>query len=69
MADKVLNDPSVSRRHAKLALSDDALTIEDLKSAYGTKVNGQALEPFQPTIVSPGDTVVIGAVTLEVKRG
>jgi hypothetical protein len=69
MADKVLNDPSVSRRHAKLALSNGSLTIEDLKSAYGTKVNGQALEPFAPTIVNPGDSVVIGAVTLEVKRG
>jgi hypothetical protein len=69
MADKVLNDPSVSRRHAKLALSNGSLTIEDLKSAYGTKVNGQALEPFAPAIVNSGDSVVIGAVALEVKRG
>lgn len=69
MADKVLGDPSISRRHVKLAQSGDSLTIEDLKSAYGTKVNGQALEPFQPTLFGPGDTVVIGAVTLEVKRG
>lgn len=69
MADKVLNDPSVSRRHAKLALHDGALTIEDLKSAYGTKVNGQALEPFAPTIVNAGDTIAIGGVTLEVSRG
>lgn len=68
MADKVLNDPSISRRHAKLSLSGDTLTIEDLKSAYGTKVNGQALEPFQPTLVNDGDSVVIGAVTLEVKH-
>ena len=69
MADKVLNDPSVSRRHAKLSLHEGSLTVEDLKSAYGTKVNGQALEPFAPTIVNAGDTVVIGAVTFEVSRG
>lgn len=69
LADKVLNDPSVSRRHAKLSLHEGSLTVEDLKSAYGTKVNGQALEPFAPTIVSAGDAVVIGAVTLEVSRG
>jgi hypothetical protein len=68
MADKVLNDPSVSRRHAKFTTGGDWLAIEDLKSAYGTKVNGQALEPFQPASLSPGDTIVIGAVTLEVKR-
>lgn len=68
MADKVLNDPSVSRRHSKITTGGDWLAIEDLKSAYGTKVNGQTLEPFQPAALNPGDTVVIGAVTLEVKR-
>jgi len=68
MADKVLNDSSISRRHAKLARHGDTLTIEDLKSAYGTKVNGQSLEPFQPTTLSPGDAVELGAVTLEVSR-
>jgi hypothetical protein len=69
MADKVLNDPTVSRRHAKFAISDGTLTVEDLKSAYGTKVNGQALEPFQPMLVNPGDSIVIGGVTFEVQRG
>jgi len=64
----VLNDASVSRRHAKLTMTDQGIAIEDLKSAYGTKVNGQALEPFQPTLFNPGDTVVIGAVTLQVGR-
>jgi len=68
MADKVLNDPSVSRRHAKLTVTDQGVAIEDLKSAYGTKVNGQALEPFQPTLFNPGDEIVVGAVTLTVKR-
>lgn len=69
MADKVLGDPTVSRRHAKFAISDGSLTIEDLKSAYGTKVNGQALDPFQPTLVNPGDQIVIGGVTFDVRRG
>jgi hypothetical protein len=68
MADKVLNDQSVSRRHAKITKGDDWMAIEDLKSAYGTKVNGQTLEAFQPTAINPGDQVVIGTVTLEVTR-
>jgi S1-C subfamily serine protease len=68
MADKVLSDQSVSRRHAKITKGDDWLAIEDLKSAYGTKVNGQTLEAFQPTAINPGDQVVIGTVTLEVTR-
>ena len=69
LADKVLDDTSVSRRHVKLTLTDAGLAIEDLKSAFGTQVNGHKLEPFQAVIVEPGDRVVIGAVTLTLARG
>lgn len=69
MADKVLDDSSVSRRHAKLALTEAGLALEDLKSAYGTTVNGHKLEPFQAVIVEPGDEVAIGAVKLVLARG
>jgi pSer/pThr/pTyr-binding forkhead associated (FHA) protein len=69
MADKVLDDTSVSRRHAKLALTEAGLALEDLKSAYGTTVNGHKLEPFQAVIVEPGDEVSIGAVKLVLARG
>lgn len=66
MADKVLNDPSVSRRHCKLVrLENGSLAIEDLKAAYGTKVNDQALEPFQPTAIKAGDRISMGAMTLD----
>lgn len=68
MADKVLDDSSISRRHAKIAQRGDGVTIEDLKSAYGTKVNGQSLEPFQPAPLAAGDEVVLGSVTLAVSR-
>lgn len=69
LADKVLDDTSVSRRHVKLTLTDAGLAMEDLKSAFGTQVNGHKLEPFQAVIVEPGDQVVIGAVTLTLARG
>jgi pSer/pThr/pTyr-binding forkhead associated (FHA) protein len=36
-----LNDPSVSRRHARLFSEDGAWRIEDLGSTNGVKVNGQ----------------------------
>jgi S1-C subfamily serine protease len=66
MADKVLNDPSVSRRHCKLVrLEDGSLTLEDLKAAYGTKVNDKALEPFQPVALRAGDRVTMGAMNLD----
>ena len=69
LADKVLDDTSVSRRHVKLTLTEAGLAIEDLKSAFGTKVNDHKLEPFQGVIVEPGDRVAIGAVMLTLARG
>lgn len=37
----VVSEPSVSRRHAQIALRDDEVVLEDLGSAVGTFVNGQ----------------------------
>jgi S1-C subfamily serine protease len=70
LADSAVEDASVSRRHAKIyATENDGLAIEDLKSAYGTKVNGHALEAFQAVEVKAGDTVTLGGVELTVARG
>lgn len=68
LADKVVNDPSVSRRHAKIAAAADALTVEDLKSAYGTKVNGKAVEPFTAAPLQAGDKLELGGVTFAVSQ-
>jgi hypothetical protein len=69
MADKIIDDASVSRRHAKFTRTDAGLAVEDLKSAYGTTVNGHKLDPYQPVLVEPGDQIVVGAVTLQLGRG
>jgi hypothetical protein len=66
LADRVIDDQSVSRRHARLAPAGEGMTIEDLKSAFGTTVNGVKLAPFQPQPLAAGDTVVLGALTLNV---
>jgi len=52
-ADITLDDPLVSRRHAVIRPSGDALEVEDLGSLNGTWVNGRRLEerrarPFPP---------------------
>ena len=39
-ADVVLPDPDLSRTHARLRVSETAITIEDLDSANGTEVDG-----------------------------
>jgi hypothetical protein len=69
LSDKIVNDPSVSRRHSKFARSaDGGVQIEDLNSAYGTKVNDEALVPFQPRPISIGDKITMGAVTLDLSQ-
>ncbi|MBK9063326.1 MAG: GAF domain-containing protein [Acidobacteria bacterium] len=59
----VLNDFSVSRKHALLSESGGAWTIEDLKSTNGLKVNGE----FTPSaLIHPGDVLTVGTFTLTV---
>ncbi|MDH3295575.1 MAG: FtsK/SpoIIIE domain-containing protein, partial [Acidimicrobiia bacterium] len=57
------DDPSVSRRHARVAVSPSALTVEDLGSTNGTVVNGEALSPGRPVEVHPGDIVELGSIS------
>jgi S1-C subfamily serine protease len=68
LSDRKVNDPGVSRRHAKIALGSEGIVIEDLKSAFGTAVNGERLEPFRPRPIRVGDRVTLGAVTLDLSR-
>jgi hypothetical protein len=56
--DIVLNDPEISRRHARLFMQGNNFVIEDLGSTNGTAVNGQRL--IGPYILRPGETVVFG---------
>ncbi|MDR1966909.1 MAG: FHA domain-containing protein [Synergistaceae bacterium] len=48
---------TVSRVHARVALTDDAWAIEDLGSTNGTWVNGRRIEPGRPCPIKKGDTV------------
>lgn len=69
LSDKIVNDASVSRRHAKIARGGDGgLTIEDLNSAYGTKVNDAAVAAFQKHPLAAGDKVTMGAITLDLSQ-
>jgi pSer/pThr/pTyr-binding forkhead associated (FHA) protein len=62
--DIVINDPEVSRRHAKLVLQGDGYVLEDLGSTNGTFIRGQRLAA--PVVLRPGETITIGEkVTLK----
>jgi hypothetical protein len=54
----VLDDPLVSRTHAKIAIAQGQVAIEDLGSANGVLVNGTPVEKQQT--LSNGDRIVIG---------
>ena len=66
-----INHPTVSRKHARVILSDDRgiAYLQDAGGANGTRLNGQAIEKLAP--LSDGDRVGIGDVELTVvlKRG
>ena len=55
-----LDDPSVSRRHARFLVLDDQITVEDLNSTNGTVVNGR--KKAGALSLQPGDTIRIGSV-------
>jgi len=68
--DIVINDPEVSRRHARFFLQGKTYVLEDLGSTNGTAVNGQRL--MGPYILKDGDTITLGEtvdLTYGISRG
>ena len=56
--DVVLDDPFVSRVHARLRFHDGVWTIRDLESSNGTKVNGVRVGRCA---LRPGDRLALGS--------
>ncbi len=59
----VLVEDMVSRKHARVSLSGDALIIEDLGSTNGTFVNGEKIKRAR---LKEGDRVLIGTSIIRV---
>jgi len=57
---------SVSRRHARIVVSGDQATLEDLESKNGTFLEDQAVT--SPRTLADGDRVRIGTVEMKVRR-
>lgn len=54
----ILDDPLVSRSHARIVSNRGVITIEDLESANGTLVNEEPV--LRARILQAGDRVIIG---------
>ena len=61
----VINDVSISRRHAQVLRQANGNYVQDLGSRNGTKVNGEPLH--EPRLLQTGDIVCVGSIHLEYK--
>jgi hypothetical protein len=66
-ADLVIDDPGVSRRHARVLSDAGGVIVEDLGSSNGTYVNGERIT--SPVELGAGDEVQVGATVLGVEGG
>ena len=58
--DIVINDPNVSRRHAKISRADNGFVVEDLGSTNGTLLDGA---PIDRERIEGGDELTFGQST------
>jgi len=57
-----IDSPLVSRQHARIIVTPDETTVEDLGSKNGTQVNGQSI--VQSVTLKDGDQLQIGTFTM-----
>ena len=67
--DAVLAHPTVSRRHARLVVVDNALQVEDLGSTNGTSVDGAVLDTGARQPLHAGARLRIGDIELAFRYG
>lgn len=64
ICDLVVDDPSISRKHAEIRIREGRLLLKDLQSRNGTYVDGQ---PIHATEVTQGQVVRFGKVSFSVQ--
>ncbi|KGN37006.1 hypothetical protein N803_16450 [Knoellia subterranea KCTC 19937] len=63
-----LGDVRLSRRHARITLSDSGFQVTDLSSTNGTRCGGADLEQGGAAAVMDSDTIAIGSSRLRIER-
>lgn len=61
-----LDSAKVSRRHARLIVREDQVTLEDLGSKNGTFVRGSRIR--EVAVIQPGDVIRVGGLSLVFQR-
>jgi len=65
--DIILDDPAISRAHAKIYRKGQDLLLEDLRSKHGCFVNKVRLT--SPCRITPDDEITLGCITLRLEVG
>ncbi len=60
----LVNDPGLSRNHARFEVDGGEVWVEDLRSTNGTYINGTRIARAQ---ILPHDEVTIGAITISLR--
>lgn len=63
-----LPEPTVSRAHSKITRDGALYFLEDLGSAYGTRVNGQPLPHGEKRLLRNGDVIAVGPYDVAFNR-
>ncbi len=58
--------PAISRQHCRIYFQDDTYIIQDLRSTYGTLINGKKLESDEKKVLSSGDIIELASVRITV---
>ncbi len=58
----LVDEATVSRRHAEISYANGQFILHDLGSSNGTFVNNERLQPASTYVLKPGDTVRFGKV-------
>lgn len=61
----VIDDPSISARHARIVIESGRMLVEDLGSEWGTFLGGQRLAPRTRNLVEPGQELRFGEVHVQ----
>jgi len=62
----VIDNTSISKTHAIIAIENKQLTVKDNDSSNGTKVNDSRITPGRSTTLKNGDKLQLGEVSLTV---
>ncbi|MEW6406715.1 MAG: FHA domain-containing protein [Chloroflexota bacterium] len=59
--DILIDNPHVSRHHARIRYTDEKYVLSDLESTVGTSLNGKRI---QTAILKPGDVISVGGAPI-----